>query len=799
MWSKINSLYFLKKLDEKFLKFIFKKNIHLYNVLQEKRRLMQNLSPQELIEISFILEEFIIFYFQINIKSNIDINKKWEVKREFIQRKVFTLHKTFEGEKPDFISEEEFIKLYFEGKENHEKLTSYARFALFTQEGRELHKKDIIFNLPTKLQPSFASIENEIFYTKTPADYFKKTQEQSLAETKYCIYCHNQKKDYCRTFNPTNQQAGCPLDQPISEMNYAKAHNGIISPLSILMVENPLCILTGDRICNDCKKACIFTKQTPVDVPSIESAILFDVLKIDYGFEIYFLLTKWNPLKTINFLPLPFNKKKVLVVGAGPSGIASSYYMLQAGFEVHLIDGLKLVSSTTEIIKDVSKILENKNRIQTGFGGVMEYGITERFNKNFLYLAQILLERNAKFALQGLKKFGQDITLKSAKEMGFCHIMFCTGAGKPLMALPKFSLKKGIITASNLLMSCNLQNDWGVKNLKFPVIVIGSGLTAIDAATTAKKYGNEVSIFMRNSVANSKSYTLNDLEVDEALYKGVRIFENKSLLNLTYENERVSGAIFLNKVTNTQEFIKAGTVIFAVGTDHKYIKESKFCSIYGDLNEKFEGSVVKAIASVKYKKHEIISKLSKTKVNSKKIKLKDVVVEAKMQDNLFCIKIKRGIKTSSLPFSTFKLQTLHEAGHSIPLTLFENKKNILTFYIKPEGTSTKELLKIKKGDEILLMKSFENKINFQSIVCDDDDFKKIIKPNNKNGKGTLLYVKNKSALQQVQNKKDAYVFLFNEMGCMLSGVCSRCLTQKKDGSLFFACKKNIIKLKDIDI
>ena len=42
-------------------------------------------------------------------------------------------------------------------------------------------------------------------------------------------------------------------------------------------------------------KACIYQKQDPVDIPQAETRTLKDVLELPWGFEIYSLLTRWNP------------------------------------------------------------------------------------------------------------------------------------------------------------------------------------------------------------------------------------------------------------------------------------------------------------------------------------------------------------------------------------------------------------------------------------------------------------------------------------------------------------------------
>src|SRR6185312_9676822 len=152
---------------------------------------------------------------------------------------------------------------------------------------------------------------------------------KALDQTNYCIWCHHQGKDSCSkglrdkktakfqasSFGVT--LAGCPLEEKISEMNEAKAQGHSVGALAIVIIDNPMLAATGHRICNDCMKACIYQKQEPVDIPQIETRTLKDVLSLPWGFEIYSLLTRWNPLDLRRPLPKPASGYKVLVVGLG--------------------------------------------------------------------------------------------------------------------------------------------------------------------------------------------------------------------------------------------------------------------------------------------------------------------------------------------------------------------------------------------------------------------------------------------------------------------------------------------------
>ncbi len=155
------------------------------------------------------------------------------------------------------------------------------------------------------------------------------TQRESMQQVHYCLYCHERDKDSCSKGlvklgvvqkNPLGIPLnGCPLDEKISEAHVLRRDGHAIGALAAVMVDNPLCAGTGHRICNDCMKGCIFQKQTPVNIPEIETGILTDVLHLPYGFEIYSLFTRWNPLNGKRPVPLSYNGKKVLVVGMGPA------------------------------------------------------------------------------------------------------------------------------------------------------------------------------------------------------------------------------------------------------------------------------------------------------------------------------------------------------------------------------------------------------------------------------------------------------------------------------------------------
>jgi NADPH-dependent glutamate synthase beta subunit-like oxidoreductase/NAD(P)H-flavin reductase len=341
----------------------------------------------------------------------------------------------------------------------------------------------------------------------TPAEY--------LREVDYCIICHPRQKDSCShgfreatgvyKKNPLGiPLAGCPLDERISEMHELRKSGEVIGPLALVMLDNPMCPGTGHRVCNDCMKGCIFQKQDPVNIPQIETGILTEVLNLPYGFEIYSLLTRFNPLNHKRPYALPYNGADVLVVGLGPAGYTLSHYLANDGFGVVGIDALKLEPLPEDLtgfgralprpLRDFGELKSRLDeRILLGFGGVSEYGITVRWDKTFLAVMYLTLLRRKNVRLYGGVRFGGTLEIDDAWNLGFRHVAIAAGAGKPTVVPTKNNLVRGVRTASDFLMALQLTGAFKRSSLanlqvRLPAIVIGGGLTAIDTATELLAY-----------------------------------------------------------------------------------------------------------------------------------------------------------------------------------------------------------------------------------------------------------------------------------------------------------------------
>jgi NADPH-dependent glutamate synthase beta subunit-like oxidoreductase/NAD(P)H-flavin reductase len=548
----------------------------------------------------------------------------------------------------------------------------YAAWAVHTPDGKAKHRRGVVFRVPRKLDPQhLVPVETVVVDGVTMLrldphhhrrrDGFALTDagmdlKAALDHATYCIWCHNQGKDSCSkglrdrktgqfqksAFGVT--LAGCPLEEKISEMNLVKSRGHSIGALAIVAVDNPLCAATGHRICNDCMKACIYQKQEPVDIPQVETRTLKDVLGLPWGFEIYGLLTRWNPLDIRRPLPKPESGYKVLVVGLGPAGFNLSHHLINDGHTVAAVDGLKIEPLPAEIsgvealgqrvpfrpIRDIATLNEPlDHRVMAGFGGVAEYGITVRWDKNFLKIVRLLLERRTRFAMYGGVRFGGTLTVDGAFALGFDHIALCMGAGRPTIVSMKNGLARGVRAASDFLMGLQLTcaakaESLANLQLRLPAVVIGGGLTAIDTATEARAYypiqvakfreryealvaerGVEavragwtdeeaevaeeflahaaalaapgadkdalidawggVTIAYRRRMVDAPSYTLNHEEVEKALEEGIRFAENLTPVEVEVDLREHARAVVFER-DGTRVRLPARAVLMAAGT-----------------------------------------------------------------------------------------------------------------------------------------------------------------------------------------------------------------------------------------
>ena len=560
----------LLRLDAAFVDFLGQAEPALRERLEWLRGSPSPLPPKQesefLIAVAGHLDDFVarLFCIEEQVRAlsarHFELAPLYSCKRLFVQRKAVNTYKAeaaagFDGTRLEaqLVAwfDADFSELVFarhvtawskdEGA-NPDKLDAalrYAAWAVHTHEGQRKHQAGVLFKIPKKLDfqrlvPVETHDENGV--TVHTLSHLRRRHGFALTdsgtdlvgalnETNYCIWCHEQEKDSCShglKEKPSSPEArpafkktlfgvplaGCPLEERISEFQKLKTEGVAVGALAMIALDNPMVAATGHRICNDCMKSCIYQKQEPVNIPQAETRTLKDVLELPWGFEIYSLLTRWNPLDLKRPYPRAASGHRILIAGLGPAGFTVAHHLMNDGHTVVGVDGLKIEPLPAQLsgvdaagtrvafepIHDVESLYESlDDRVMAGFGGVAEYGITVRWDKNFLKLIRLLLQRREEFALFGGVRFGGTLEVDDAFALGFDHVVLAAGAGRPTVLDIPNGLAPGVRTASDFLMALQLtgaaKND-SIANmqLRLPVVVIGGGLTAVDTATESLAY-----------------------------------------------------------------------------------------------------------------------------------------------------------------------------------------------------------------------------------------------------------------------------------------------------------------------
>ncbi len=694
-FDNLNSLTGLDYIDKRFIKFVSNHNKLLAEKILFLRQKTTNISSLDysefIIETAPILDDFLTYLFNIE-QENDNLKKEhqkyniiYECKRKFVQRIINKLELNSQQIEIDILDISKKLEKLIG------KITSknFAHNVLLWQKNSSLYKNEI--NIAAKYATYMVQNNStmNIFDIPRPINYdnairlWKIKQinrldkyigynyrdnvdniEKSVLQAKYCIYCHKQNKDSCTkgigiiknnnnainklSVDLNKKNTGCPLKQKISEINKIKSLGFNLAALAIIILDNPLVAATGHRICNDCMKSCIYQKQDPVNIPFIESNILNTVLNMPWGVEIYLLLTKWNPLNLFNPVAKPASGYNVLVTGLGPSGFSLCHYLLNEGHNVTAIDSFKISHLKFDIkkpIKHWSKYQELlSQKIPTGFGGVMAYGITHRWNKNNLTLIRLILERRNNFNIYSGIRLGSNITISQAFNLGFDHIALCIGTGKVKFINDNNYFIKGIKSAVDFLMQLQQEGAYLDKSnsnllIRLPVVIIGCGLTAIDSATEIFHYypilvnklfsiynrdktifnklntedkkiaqelishaklfnhakdNNEklniikklggVTICYRKNITESPAYKINPEEIEYALSIGIKFKDHFFPKHIFKDKFGYLSSILFNN----NEKLSAKTILIAIGTNH-----NEFTDINDQIDFNYNNSIFK--------------------------------------------------------------------------------------------------------------------------------------------------------------------------------------------------------------
>jgi NADPH-dependent glutamate synthase beta subunit-like oxidoreductase len=279
---------------------------------------------------------------------------------------------------------------------------------------------------------------------------------------------------YLDRLPPCNNQ--CPAGEDIQGWLFHAESGNYEAAWRHLTRDNPFAAIMG-RVCyHTCESACNRGKiDEAVGINSVERFLGDEAIKRGWKFA----------------APASESGKKVLIVGAGPSGMSAAYHLRKLGHAVTVMDAGPYM------------------------GGMMRFGIPKyRLPREVL---DAEMQRIADMDVTVRLNSKVDNILEQMKAGSFDAAFLAVGAhiGKRAM-IPSGDAAK-IVDAISVLRSMEGEDK---PMLGRRVVVYGGGNTAIDVARSVKRMGAEPIIVYRRTRDKAPAH---DFEIEEALQEGVMV------------------------------------------------------------------------------------------------------------------------------------------------------------------------------------------------------------------------------------------------------------------------------------
>jgi glutamate synthase (NADPH/NADH) small chain len=291
------------------------------------------------------------------------------------------------------------------------------------------------------------------------------THDAALAESNRCLFCYDAP---CTKSCPT----GINVPKFIKQIT-----TGNIKGSAATILQSNIMGAGCSKVCpveKLCEGACVYNlmEETPIAIAKLQR----------FSTEIA-MKNNWQL-----FVRKPDTGKKVAVIGAGPAGLSCAHVMAREGIQVTIFEK------------------------EAKAGGLMTYGIAAyKVTPEFCAEEVDYILGIGGIEIKYNQEFGKDISLKEL-EMEFDAIYLSVGVGMAnKLNIPGEELE-GVVDAIDFIY--RLRKD-GFPSIPVgdKVAVIGMGMTAIDAATQAKRLGSkEVTLVYRRTEAE-KNCTQKELDI----------------------------------------------------------------------------------------------------------------------------------------------------------------------------------------------------------------------------------------------------------------------------------------------
>jgi 2-oxoacid:acceptor oxidoreductase delta subunit (pyruvate/2-ketoisovalerate family) len=316
----------------------------------------------------------------------------------------------------------------------------------------------------------------------------------------------------------------CPAGENIQGWLYHAESGNYEAAWRTLTTDNPMPAVMG-RVCyHPCETACNRAKiDEAVGINSVERFLGDIAIRQGWRFE----------------PPKAESGKRVLVVGAGPSGLSAAYHLRRLGHTVEIQEAGPFAGGMMRF--GIPKYRLPREVLDAEINRILEMGVT--------------LKLNAK-----VDRIGD--SMRAGK---FDAAFLAVGAHIGKRAYIPAGAAAKILDAVSLLRSMEGEDK---PLLGRRVVVYGGGNTALDAARTAKRLGAEPIIVYRRTRERMPAH---DFEVEEALQEGIMMkwlstIKRMDEGRLTVEKMQLDEKGF-PQPTGEFETLEADSLVLALGQD----------------------------------------------------------------------------------------------------------------------------------------------------------------------------------------------------------------------------------------
>ena len=317
----------------------------------------------------------------------------------------------------------------------------------------------------------------------------------------------------------------CPAGEDIQGWLFHAESGDYEKAWRSLTVNNPLPAIMG-RVCyHPCEGACNRAQiDSAVGINSVERFLGDQALKHGWGFE----------------PPAEESGRRVLIIGAGPSGLSAAYHLRRMGHRV--------------TIREAGPVP----------GGMMRFGIPKYRLPREIIDGEV--KRITDIGVEIEYDAHVDDIRKAMAYGSFDAAFLAVGAHIGKRAFIPAAAAARVMDAVSVLRSMEGQDK---PLLGRRVVVYGGGNTAIDVARTAKRLGAEEAVIVYRRTRDRMP--AHDFEVEEALQEGVLMKWLSTIKNveegaITVERMELDAKGF-PQPTGEIETLEADSVVLALGQD----------------------------------------------------------------------------------------------------------------------------------------------------------------------------------------------------------------------------------------